>query len=347
MVEKRLTIIDLIIKTMKKIKIFIAQILLLILLTSISPVKTQAQQISVSFQSFYDELSPYGSWINSPEYGYVWQPYDNQGFRPYSTNGHWVWSDEYEWIWVSDYNWGWAPFHYGRWRHDPFNGWLWVPGYQWSPAWVSWRTGGEYYGWAPLGPGIDIDYSFGNYSPPYDYWCFAPRRYITSHRIYDYCRDERENVTIIRNTKIINNYNIHGGRDRNIYVNGPRRFEAEQYTNQSIKPVNVRELQRPGRTAVNNNEVAIYRPKFDDRDKNSARPANVVPPVKTPPVKYPPVYIEPKNNPPVKTQPERLPPVYNHQNDNPPVRNMPERTQPVKTQPVYNPPVKEERKKDQ
>ena len=28
----------------------------------------------------------------------------------------------------------------------------WVPGYEWGPAWVSWRFGGGYVGWAPLPP---------------------------------------------------------------------------------------------------------------------------------------------------------------------------------------------------
>ena len=38
-------------------------------------------------------------------------------------------------------------------------GWVWVPGYTWAPAWVSWRYGDGYAGWAPLPPdsfaGID------------------------------------------------------------------------------------------------------------------------------------------------------------------------------------------------
>ena len=146
----------------------------------------QGVNISVSYQTFYDELSPHGRWIDYPEYGYVWAPNIGPDFQPYSTGGHWVWSDEYDWMWVSDYSWGWAPFHYGRWFHDPFYGWMWVPGYDWSPAWVSWRTGGDYYGWAPIRPGINISIGFGNYNPPSNYWCFAPRRYINSRHIGNY-----------------------------------------------------------------------------------------------------------------------------------------------------------------
>jgi hypothetical protein len=135
----------------------------------------------VSYQTFYDELSPHGRWIEYPGQGYVWVPDAGDDFRPYSTNGHWVYSDDYEWMWVSDYDWGWAPFHYGRWDYDSYYGWYWVPGYEWSPAWVAWRDGGDYYGWAPLRPGINISVNFniGAYAPPVNFWVLSPRRYIT------------------------------------------------------------------------------------------------------------------------------------------------------------------------
>ena len=55
----------------------------------------------VDYQTFYDQLSPYGQWVNTPEYGNVWVPNNQTGFTPYLTNGHWVYTD-YGWIWVSD-----------------------------------------------------------------------------------------------------------------------------------------------------------------------------------------------------------------------------------------------------
>jgi hypothetical protein len=67
-----------------------------------------------SYQTFYDQLSPYGQWINDPDYGYVWMPDASADFKPYATDGHWVYTDE-GWTWDSDYPWGWAAFHYGRW----------------------------------------------------------------------------------------------------------------------------------------------------------------------------------------------------------------------------------------
>ena len=31
-------------------------------------------------------------------------------------------------------------------------GWCWIPGTTWGPAWVNWRWGGGYVGWAPMAP---------------------------------------------------------------------------------------------------------------------------------------------------------------------------------------------------
>jgi hypothetical protein len=224
-------------------------------------------EAGISYQTFYDELSPYGQWMDYPEHGYVWLPNLDPDFQPYRTGGHWVWSDDYDWMWVSDYSWGWAPFHYGRWFYDSHYGWMWVPGYEWSPAWVSWRTGGDYYGWAPLRPGISISFGFGNYDPPYNYWSFAPRRYINSHSIGSYCVDRGRNVTIINNTTIINNY----GSRKNVFISGgPRRYDAEKYTGR-IRSVDFRETSRPGEREFRNNQVRLYRPQIrPDNNRNIA-----------------------------------------------------------------------------
>jgi hypothetical protein len=242
----------------------------IIMLFSASKNKASAQvEASVSYQTFYNDLSPYGEWIDYPEYGYVWHP-DINDFRPYSTGGHWVWTDGYGWMWASDYDWGWAAFHYGRWLYDDFYGWVWVPGYEWSPAWVEWRTGGDYYGWAPLGPGIDIslNFSFGRYSPPYNYWCFVPRNYILSPRVYDYCLPQSRNTIIINNTTVINNYY----RSRNVFVTGPGRSEVERYTGR-INPFVLRESSRPGRPEFRRNTVSIFRPSVQ-RNDNRVAPRN-------------------------------------------------------------------------
>lgn len=248
-------------------KMTMAVLALILVLGSFSPNNASAQYYDeyndrdrdLTYQDFYDELSPHGRWVEYPGQGYVWVPDADPDFQPYSTKGHWVWTDDYEWMWVSDYDWGWAPFHYGRWDHDDYYGWYWVPGYEWSPAWVAWRDGGDYYGWAPIRPGINISINFniGGYNPPNNFWCFAPRRYITSPRIYDYYVDRRQNVTIIHQTTIIVN-NFRYGNNYG-FRSGPRRYDAEIYCGR-INPVRFRQTNTPGRTFYRNNEVSMFRP---------------------------------------------------------------------------------------
>ena len=239
-----------------------------------------SQPAPITYQQFYDGLSPYGSWVNYQDYGYVWVP-NVPGFRPYYNDGHWVYTN-YGWTWVSDYNWGWAPFHYGRWTHDMAFGWMWVPGYEWGPAWVSWRGGGDYYGWAPLSPGMGINISMG--SMPYNYWNFVPRRYINSPRINNYYVNQSKNVTIINNTTIINNNNTtvinrnnNINRNRPVYNSGPSVADVEKSTRMKIRQFNVVESNKPGTAQINNNSIKVYRPTVKEESVNSAntKPARV------------------------------------------------------------------------
>jgi hypothetical protein len=126
---------------------------------------------SVTFDTFRDGLSPYGEWMNLPNYGHVWRPaHVAADWRPYYY-GRWEWTDE-GWLWVSDEPWGWAAYHYGRWAYDQYNGWVWVPGYQWAPAWVTWRYSPDYIGWAPLAPGFSVFVS--SYPVGFAWWTFVP-----------------------------------------------------------------------------------------------------------------------------------------------------------------------------
>ena len=208
--------------------------------------------------NFYNELRPHGQWVQTPQYGTVWIPNVAQGFQPYATNGHWVVT---EWgnTWVSDYAWGWGPFHYGRWFQDQQMGWAWVPGNDWGPAWVSWRSGGGYYGWAPLGPG------FNNMNIPANNWVFVPQSYITSPRIYNYCVPRQQVVNVYQNTTIINNVYRNNNRE---YASGPRREEIERVTRRSVPVYRIENAGRPGRDVVGSNSVDMYRP---DANRNNGR----------------------------------------------------------------------------
>jgi len=204
------------------------------------PVCAQMDQMgdvedAISFDSFHDQLAPYGYWLYSDRWGVVWQPaevpYD---FRPYYTAGHWVYTDDYGWYWLSKYSWGDISFHYGRWVNDPDDGWLWIPGYIWSPGWVAWRSNGAYIGWTPLPPDdaflegrgdIGVSFRFGGfdvgalysrwYGPTFNErrfaanWVFLPAGFIA---VPDYqrvvIRDPVRIVNIIHQTRNVTNYTV-------------------------------------------------------------------------------------------------------------------------------------------
>lgn len=238
-----------------------------------APIKKANAQpnVSVSFQMFYNNLQPYGQWINYGQHGYCWVP-NNVGsnFRPYYSNGHWVMTD-YGNTWVSDYSWGWAPFHYGRWTYDDYYGWIWVPGNTWGPAWVSWRNGGGYYGWAPLAPGINVNIAIGPRSYcSNDWWVFIPQRHIYSNRFQRYWRGAQYNTTIINRTTVINNTYVRGNRR---YVAGPRRASVQQATGRPVRTYGVRSGLKPGRSQVRGNTLSVYNPNV--RQRNNERPQRV------------------------------------------------------------------------
>lgn len=232
----------------------------------------------VSYQNFYDALSPYGEWIDNPEYGYVWMPNVGPDFKPYVTNGNWVYTDE-GWAWSSGYSWGWAPFHYGRWFFQDGYGWMWIPGNEWAPAWVSWRRSPDYYGWAPLGPSVTVSVAVGGgYNPPPHYWCFVPQQYVTSPHLNNYYVNEQQNVTIIHNTTVIRNTtvvnntynnstmvdnNVHNTRVTvNNYAGGPDPGEVSRVTGTQLRPVAVRESNAPGAGGAAG-AFAVYRPRIN------------------------------------------------------------------------------------
>ncbi|MDR3681653.1 MAG: hypothetical protein P4L41_16920 [Flavipsychrobacter sp.] len=257
---------------MKKIRFFVVQAAAIILLASASFVKASAQdEGEVSYQTFYDQLSPYGQWVYDPQYGNVWVPDVGSDFRPYGNNGHWVMTD-YGNTWVSDYPWGWAPFHYGRWTYSDYYGWTWVPGYEWAPAWVSWRNGGGYYGWAPLSPGLTV--SVG-YSCPVDWWVFIQPQYMYRPDYYHYWGGARENVNIYNRTTVITHVYV-DNRTRTTYFSGPRASEIQAVTHHTVPVYRVNTDSRPGSPSVRGNSLNIYRPAVNRSTIASARPANVV-----------------------------------------------------------------------
>jgi hypothetical protein len=209
----------------------IVAVLALSLLVSVVPTPARASiDVDVSFGGFYDNLSPHGSWYVSSQYGRVWQPSEyRRDWNPYY-DGHWEYTD-YGWTWVSDYDWGTVPYHYGTWVQDARYGWVWVPGYTWAPAWVVFRTGNDYCGWAPVSPNWRFGASI-NISP--SAFIFVSSRDFLAPRIGvavlspSRTRGVIQRTTIINNITIQNNVVVNRGPDvRNIERATHRRIEAQ------------------------------------------------------------------------------------------------------------------------
>ena len=158
-------------------------------------------QVSAEFQA---ALEPYGEWRRNARFGEVWVPDDRPaGWRPY-TEGHWVYTDDWGWYWVADdeeADWGWVTYHYGRWVHDR-GSWFWVPGDEWAPAWVDWRRGNDYVGWAPLPPELIIDED--EYTNDPGYWVFVQPRYMIAPRLRTYYLPQQRAVIVFRQTVVVN-----------------------------------------------------------------------------------------------------------------------------------------------
>lgn len=253
-----------------KIKI-LGVLLALIISTVIFTKQASAQQGNISYQIFYDQLGPYGQWVDYHNYGYVWIPDAGPDFFPYSSDGHWIFT-EYGWTWVSYYDWGWAPFHYGRWDYDNYYGWFWVPDNEWGPAWVTWRRADGYYGWSPMEPGISISFSFGpEYRSHNDRWIFVRDSYIDRPDIYLYYVNRNSYDRIYSNSRVISNTYVDDSR-HTTYVSGPKREDVQQITGRRVKPVAIQENDRPGQN-LNNGQLKIYRPQVVKNNEMERKPA--------------------------------------------------------------------------
>jgi hypothetical protein len=221
-------------------------------LFSLSPRAHAATEVTLNF--FYDNLSPYGNWIEVGDYGYCFQPnvaVNDPSWRPYS-DGYWAYTDV-GWTWVSYEDFGWATYHYGRWADLEDLGWVWVPGYDWGPAWVSWRTGGDYIGWAPLPPTgvqvyegraitghVDVEFDIGPL-----YYNFVDIRYIGEPVLRARLIPAQQNVTIINRTVNVTNITYNNSI---VYNYGPDLNRVNQF---SSRPVQRLKIQRETEVTTN------------------------------------------------------------------------------------------------
>jgi uncharacterized protein DUF6600 len=222
-------------------------LLALTIAMALLPIAPQTRaDTEVSIDYFYDNLND-GNWIEVGDYGYCWQPnvaVSNAEWRPYA-DGYWAYTDV-GWTWVSNENFGWATYHYGRWARLEDEGWVWVPGYEWGPAWVSWRTGGDYVGWAPLPPTrervyegraitghVDVEFDIGP-----TYYNFVDVRYIGEPVLRERIVPTTQNVTVISNTVNVTNISYNNSV---VYNYGPDYNRVSQY---SVRPIQRLTIQR-------------------------------------------------------------------------------------------------------
>lgn len=192
---------------------------------------------------FYVPLSAQGEWVEISGCGRCWRPaHVAVTWQPYCS-GHWQWTD-CGWYWVSDEPWSWACYHYGCWYYDPVRFWVWVPGVEWAPAWVTWRSGGGYIGWAPLAP-ARVGVSVAVATPGFVF--------VTSDRFLD---PVQPSVVVVNNTKIIsqttviNNVrresrSIGGGQSQKVVINeGPGAAMVQQATGRKLEAVPIQQAAR-------------------------------------------------------------------------------------------------------
>jgi len=163
-------------------------------------------------------LEPHGAWRHHRRFGDVWVPANrHRDWRPY-TVGHWVYTDDYGWYWVADdqeADWGWVTYHYGRWYRDADYGWFWIPNDVWGPAWVDWRYGDQYVGWAPEPP----DEVVVEVQDEPVYWSFVTAGDLIAPSIATVLLPFERRAEFFRRTALINRPVMMRGPDRHFAVN--------------------------------------------------------------------------------------------------------------------------------
>src|SRR5882724_4927689 len=263
----------------------------------------QGRGADVSMDFIYDNLSG-GNWIDAEGYGYGWQPdvvVRDPNWRPYS-DGYWAYTD-YGWTWISYEDFGWATYHYGRWATLADYGWVWFPGtdLDWGPAWVSWRTGGDYIGWAPLPPrgpgvvyesqpiGVNVDVQF-DIGP--EYYNFCDVRFIGEPVLRDRILPPVQNVTYITNTVNVTNIYV---QNNVVYNYGPDYTVVNRYSSRPIQrlaiereaPTNLTAAFKSGTlTKVQGNKLLVAAPQKLAKAPPTAKPLAVKDKVAQPKIEH-------------------------------------------------------------
>lgn len=227
---------------------------------------------------FYEALAPYGDWVWIASWGWVWSPRGvGPGWRPY-THGHWVETSD-GWTWVSSWEWGWAPFHYGRWVWDGRSGWVWLPGSVWAPAWVAWRVGDGWIGWAPLPPEVRWRAGYGFDPWPWTieprWWSFVPRERLGDAHLRLHVVPGDRDPALLRDTRDVTRYE---GDDRRAVERGLPDGAAGGEPRRAVPRAPIDEVDEPSaatrQPAAEGERVRVYRPEVRRApDRPAERPS--------------------------------------------------------------------------
>jgi hypothetical protein len=235
-------------------------------------------------EDVYEDLAPYGSWVEVASYGSVWCPEVSSTWEPY-TVGYWVYTDD-GWFWVSEDPWGSLPYHYGRWAYDTDYGWVWVPGDNWAPAWVAWRYGAGWVGWAPLPPDVSwqpqvgLDLAGYDLDQHIDRWYFTKAQDFGTSRVRVHVEPSDSKQALVKRT-----------RDVTQYAPGPRPIEVgmrpdllQKIGDAKIERYQIVDSSTPGPKtgiAIHGMQAEVYRPHVDLKSVVRERPS-VAPPQEQP-----------------------------------------------------------------
>jgi hypothetical protein len=151
-------------------------------------------------------------------------------------------------------------------------GWFWVPGNIWGPAWVSWRNGGAYIGWAPLPPDVEFVFGVGIRTLPYPIpdtlWVFVDGQYFLHSGIYSYVLPVERNYTIVRTT--ISKTNIMD-RNRVILNQGIDVETVNQLTKTKVSKYEIVDSSDPQAAMVRSGEIQVHRPRIRENDRATPR----------------------------------------------------------------------------
>jgi hypothetical protein len=210
---------------------------------------------------FRAALDGYGQWVQHPRWGEVWIPDQMPpDWQPYRM-GHWAYTDEWGWYWDSEEDFGWVTYHYGRWAFDRGLGWIWIPGKDWGPAWVDWRQGDNFVGWAPLPPDDVID---EDYETP-DTYMFVRAGDLLAPRAYEVFLEPRERFAYYNRSFLVNrSVMLRGGGRIAVNPGVPPAFIARA-SGRPFRPVFIAPIVLAGTAGVVG--AIILRENFRDRER--------------------------------------------------------------------------------